>query len=103
MSDALFSCIVKMNGMRNWGTFLDAGTGIHSLKWAAQIPTTSITAITADRQMMKSIENDNSVILRPSDSILIGNWVDDSFCNKLGKFDTILADYLIGAVDGFAP
>ena len=29
--------------------------------------------------------------------------MDDSFCSRLGVFDTILADYLIGAVDGFSP
>jgi hypothetical protein len=29
--------------------------------------------------------------------------MDAGFCSELGTFDTILADYLIGAVDGFSP
>jgi hypothetical protein len=29
--------------------------------------------------------------------------MDDEFCKTLGMFDTIVADYLIGAVDGFSP
>lgn len=41
---------------------------------------------------------------RPNqDELLVGNWMDENFVNNLGKFDTILADYLIGAVDGFSP
>ena len=35
--------------------------------------------------------------------VLVGNWMDTNFCAELGKFDTILADYLIGAVEGFSP
>eukprot|EP01034_Spumella_vulgaris_P034924 gene34924-43066_t len=41
--------------------------------------------------------------IRPVDALVVGNWMDEHFCNDLGKFDTILADYLIGAVDGFSP
>lgn len=41
--------------------------------------------------------------MRQCDNILVGNWMDEKFCSSLGKFDTILADYLIGAVDGFSP
>lgn len=29
--------------------------------------------------------------------------MDDQFRSTLGTYDTILADYLIGAVDGFSP
>jgi hypothetical protein len=34
--------------------------------------------------------------------IVIGNWQDPSFLHG-EKYDTILADYLIGAIDGFSP
>ena len=37
----------------------------------------------------------------PQDRLLVGNWNDANFVSQLGSFDTILADYLIGAVDGF--
>ena len=39
-------------------------------------------------------------MLRPQDRLLVGNWNDANFVSQLGIFDTILADYLIGAVDG---
>jgi hypothetical protein len=103
MADVLFSVVEKLNGGRPWGTFLDAGTGVHSLRWIQALPTTSWTAITADKQMLNTIQKDSSISLRASDSLVVGNWMDDSFCANLGKFDTILADYLIGAVDGFTP
>jgi len=41
--------------------------------------------------------------LRSVDELIVGNWMNDSFNSALGKYDTILADYLIGAVDGFSP
>lgn len=53
--------------------------------------------------MLNNILSDPSVQRRDVDSLLIGNWMDESFCSSLGKFDTILADYLIGSVDGFSP
>lgn len=103
MSDILFATVEKFNGSREWGRFLDAGTGAHSLIWIQTLATTSVTAITADRQMSNNIERDPKVKLRKSDNLVVGNWMDDGFCAQLGKFDTILADYLIGAVDGFSP
>ena len=105
MSDILFSTIEKFHGARLWGRFLDAGTGLHSMKWVQNLQTTSWTAITADNNMKQQIIQDPSVSsrLRPNDSILVGNWMDGKFCESLGKYDTILADYLIGAVDGFSP
>lgn len=83
--------------------FLDAGTGVHSLQWIEKLKTTSWSAITADYNMKRQIETDSGVQLRENDKVLVGNWMDDNFCANLGKFDTILADYLIGAVDGFSP
>lgn len=54
--------------------------------------------------MKQQIEANPSVFIRPNvDSLVVGNWMDDNFCSTLGKYDTILADYLIGAVDGFSP
>lgn len=104
MSDILFSTIERWQALKGWGRFLDAGTGVHSLKWIQDLNTSSWTAITADYGMQGQIEKDKTVKLRPNcDRILVGNWMDASFCDSLGKYDTILADYLIGAVDGFSP
>ena len=106
MGDVLFGTIEKWQGSKPWGKILDAGTGIHSLKWMLNLETEGVTAITADNAMKNLISQDPSINMRSMDSILVGNWIDDVFCSDtLGdnKYDTILADYLIGAVDGFAP
>lgn len=106
MGDILFESIVSMHEGRSWGTFLDAGTGVHSMKWIQQLNTESITAITADIHMERQVMSNESVAANwreGIDRMLCGNWMDEEFCNNLGKFDTILADYLIGAVEGFSP
>jgi hypothetical protein len=105
MSDILFQTIERFHGTRAWGRVLDAGTGLHSIKWIQQLPATSWTAITADNNMKNQMLKDASVgaSMRPADSLVVGNWMDSLFCESLGSYDTILADYLIGAVDGFSP
>ncbi len=105
MGDILFSTLEKFHVGRNWGRFLDAGTGLHSIKWIQKLQTTAWTAITADTNMSNTIMKDSGVAaaIRPVDALVVGNWMDDHFCQNLGTFDTILADYLIGAVDGFSP
>ncbi len=99
----LFGRIENWQGESPWGRFLDAGTGVHSLKWIQSLSTTSWSAITADSGMKRSIESSGVIVREGVDEILVGNWMDESFVGSLGKFDTILADYLIGAVDGFSP
>lgn len=101
-SDMLFSQLERWQGGAPWGRFLDAGTGVHSLKWIHTLNTTSWSAITADPGMRRQVES-CGVTVRSQDRILLGNWMDDDFCASLGQYDTILADYLIGAVDGFSP
>lgn len=103
--DVLFDTVTRWNGGRNWGKFLDAGTGAHSLRWLSKLETVRWDAITADEQMRQKCFDDKEVIIRPTaDHVLTGNWMDPDFCSKLPKdYDTILADYLIGAVDGFSP
>lgn len=104
--DILFDSIVSMHEDKPWGRFLDAGTGVHSMKWIQTLKTSSVTAITADIHMERQVMSNESVSLNwreGIDEMLCGNWMDQTFCDKLGKFDTILADYLIGAVEGFSP
>lgn len=103
--DILFQTIERFHGIRPWGRILDAGTGLHSVQWLQTIPTSSWTAITADENMRGQIISDLGVAakIRPQDQLIVGNWMDDNFIANLGTFDTILADYLIGAVDGFSP
>lgn len=79
-----FIVVEKWHGGKeaSWGRFLDAGTGVGSLKWAQkEITTTSITAITADVAMQRQVISDPSVnaSLRHQDQILVGNWIDEKF------------------------
>lgn len=101
--DILFTTLERWQEGRSWGRLLDAGTGVNSLKWIVTLDTISWDAITADEMMKNEILSNQEIRLRSEDSLLVGNWMDDHFCQQLGKYDTILADYLIGAVDGFSP
>jgi hypothetical protein len=103
MSDILFSTIERYHSPRVWGRVLDAGTGVQSVRWLQSLPTVAWTGITADHQMRSQIVSHPDVVIRPVDQLLVGNWMDDRFCDSLGTYDVILADYLIGAVDGFSP
>lgn len=148
--DALFGYIEQYqveSGNLNFGKFLDAGTGSHSLRWMASIlhrerllattitsdkadmaaPNVSMesyTAITADESMRKNVYAQAKVLgIEEKGDVIIGNWktgvnvndngsidfISDNVSNNQKalledqKFDTILADYLVGAVDGFSP
>lgn len=39
---------------------------------------------------------------RPQDRLIVSNWADETLLAG-ERFDTVLADYLLGAVEGFAP
>ncbi|CAM9723199.1 unnamed protein product, partial [Choristocarpus tenellus] len=104
--DALFRAIENMQkgSKKPWGRFLDAGTGTHSLKWIHTLDTESFTAVTADARFAETTRKEARIgfDVKSPDEIVMGNWRDDGFL-KGRTFNTILADYLIGAMDGFAP
>ena len=91
---------------------------------APLVTMTSFTAITADENMRRRVLGEAGELgIADKGEIIIGNWssgVDrngeieldfSSHANKNEKklllegqtFDTILADYLVGAIDGFSP
>ncbi len=99
-SSVLFRHIEQLQSDRPWGRFLDAGTGAHSLRWISSLTTSDWTAITASEQMADEVRA--AVTPRPGDRLLVGNWLNDALL--MGeRFDTVLMDYLIGAIEGFAP
>jgi len=101
-SSGLFGYIEKLHGSRPWGCFLDAGTGRHSLKWLLTLDTEEWTAITASKRMASQVRETVGSAMRDRDRILVGNWINDSLL--FGEtFDTVLMDYLVGAIEGFAP
>lgn len=100
--DALFRAIESMQSNKPWGKFLDAGTGTHSLKWINTLDTDGFSAVTADPQFADQTRKDIGFDVKAPDEIIIGNWREKEFL-KDQVFDTVLADYLVGAIDGFAP
>ena len=112
--DSLFGCIEELQGEKPFGRVLDSGTGLHSLRWIATLADTkgmtSFTAITADEKMRRSVQLEADALeLSHLGDVIIGNWfgtepLDEKFLfNEEERYDTILADYLIGAMDGFSP
>ena len=139
-ADALFGYIEKSQvesaASSNFGRFLDAGTGSHSLRWIASVlhrqqlleqtnhgeqaaplvSMDSFTAITADETMRRRVlEEAQSLGIADKGEVVIGNW--STGVERTGKleygqnklllegqtYDTILVDYLVGAIDGFSP
>lgn len=95
--DALFAFIETAQGARPWGRLLDAGTGEHSLRWVSGLATESVTAVTIERWRLPGLHE-----AAPAARIVLGQWTDPTLLHG-EVFDTVVADYLIGAVDGHAP
>jgi len=128
-SDALFGYIERsqLEFGKSFDRLLDAGTGTHSLRWIASLinnPNTEssqsplfvqhYTAVTADETMRQNVLDEASKLnILDRGDVVIGNWgmpenaesevESNDYFLKDQKFDTILADYLIGALDGFSP
>jgi hypothetical protein len=108
--DALFGSIEEQQGERPFGSILDAGTGLHSLRWMGTLKSkgmTNFTAITADKTMQRNVQVEADALgMLDQGEVIIGNWFDPQTPLDLQlteKYDTIIADYLDGAMDGFSP
>lgn len=99
---ALFTYIEQLHGERPWGHVLDAGTGAKSLAWVGSLKTERWTAVTASQPMAKASKSNYPFDMREQDRIVVGNWIDPKLLAG-ERFDTILLDYFVGAVEGFAP
>ncbi|CAK8998595.1 unnamed protein product [Durusdinium trenchii] len=103
--DPVFRWLAKVLRGRWAGEVLDAGTGPDSLQWLATAgrEAESLTAVTACEGMFATLEDESCDFLDSArDQVLLGNWKDKDFL--WGKsYDLVLADYLLGAVDHFAP
>lgn len=135
-TDVLFGHIEEQQGSRPFGSFLDAGTGVHSLRWIATLTErtdndaehkrkrvststiTDFTAVTADETMRRNCQAEvDKLGISHLGQVVIGNWfppnggddkqslsrIDKDEDGNTKQYDTILADYLIGAMDGFSP
>ncbi len=98
----LLSFIEASHGAASYGRVLDAGTGPQSLSWLMSLNTDSCTAVTGSPAMKAQVDLALGEWQRPQDRMLIGNWADpDLLAGE--HFDTVLADHLLGAIEGFAP
>ena len=110
-TDSLFAAIEASQSAsgRAWGSFLDAGTGGHSLSWISKLPRpslTSITAVTADASSgegLKAHKLNHLLKAEHGDRLVEGKWTDAAGLLLGETFDTILCDYLIGSMEGFTP
>ncbi|MCP1471241.1 hypothetical protein J3E64_002945 [Sphingobium sp. OAS761] len=91
-----------LQGDRPWGAFLDAGTGTNSIRWVSGLATERWVAVTGATGDAVQERDASDRVRRAQDRIIVGNWADPTLLAG-ESFDTILADYLIGAVEGFAP
>ncbi len=99
---ALYRHIESLQGASAWGRMLDAGTGVNSLSWVSSLETESWTAVTGSSQEAGWVRDTLQAGIRSQDNIIEGNWADPQLL-KDKVYDTVLADYLLGAIEGFAP
>lgn len=98
---SLFAHIASLHAPRAWGSVLDAGTGVASLRWLQGLPTERIVAVTGSARMAREVAGAVAPP-RACDRIVVGNWTDPALLGD-ARFDVVLADYLVGAIEGFAP
>lgn len=100
--ETLFCALEAIQGRTPWKHVLDAGTGQHSLSWVSGLDTTRWTAVTRSDAWKRQLTEEFGARMRPGDRIVAGDWADPAFLHG-EVFDVVLADYLLGAVDRFAP
>ncbi len=94
--DALFSWIERVHGP-TWGSVLDAGTGDHSLGWLSSLSPAALTGVTVESWRLDGLRS-----VAPGARIVQGQWTDPLLLAG-ERFDVVVADYVIGAIDGHAP
>ncbi|MCA9794249.1 MAG: class I SAM-dependent methyltransferase, partial [Candidatus Eremiobacteraeota bacterium] len=94
--------VEALHGSSGWGKVLDAGTGWGSLEWLTGLASESLTAVTGDASWKERLERDFGPRLRAQDRLVVGNWTDPRLLAG-ERFEVVLLDYLVGAVDRLAP
>ncbi|OQR98227.1 hypothetical protein ACHHYP_08999 [Achlya hypogyna] len=99
-TDRLFRYMeIAVEKTTSWGRVLDAGTGDHSLNWLKTLPMDALVAVTGDAVRAVGLREK---FPEPHIEVLAGNWNDPRFLEGQ-QFDVIVADYLVGAIEGHAP
>ncbi len=102
MHVSLYQRIAELQGTKPWGSVLDAGTGRSSMRWLLSLPTDRWTAVTGSKRMAEVTRDEIGARMREDDRVLVGNWLDPELLAG-ESFDVVIADYLLGALDAFAP
>ncbi|GLK82282.1 hypothetical protein GCM10017653_03510 [Ancylobacter defluvii] len=98
----MFGIIEHVQGDLPWGSVLDAGTGVRSARWISGLPSSRWTAVSADPDHLRLAEEASAAERRPQDRLVLGNWQDPALLTG-ESHDTVLAEYLLGAVESYAP
>lgn len=98
----LYTKLEQINGDRRWGRMLDAGTGPASMRWVQSLDTKSWVAVTGSKKMHEKVSAQAAPGIRHCDNVVLGNWMEPDLLSGQ-VYDTVLADYLLGAIEGFAP
>jgi hypothetical protein len=99
---SLYEKLTELQGATPWGSVLDTGTGRGSMRWLLSVQTERWTAVTGSPRMADATRTEIGERLRPQDRLIVGNWMEpDLLAGE--SYDTVLADYLLGALDAFAP
>ncbi len=102
MNLSLYEKVTELQGTTPWGSVLDAGTGRASMRWLLSLQTERWSAVTGSARMADVTRKEIAQRMRPQDRLIVGNWMDpDLLAGE--SYDHVLADYLLGAIDGFAP
>ena len=101
-SRGLFAHVERLQDGRPWGALLEAGTGVNSMRWVLGLDTSRWTAVTGSADHGAQVREAVGDRARPDDRLIVGAWQDPGLLQG-EVFDTVLADYLLGAVEGFAP
>ncbi len=99
---SLYDLMTELHGTLPWGSVLDAGAGPASLRWILQQPTQRWTAVAGTSQTAEKVRTVAGRQIRAADRIIVGSWLDATLLHG-ETYDTVLADYLLGAIEGFAP
>lgn len=83
-----------------WGDVLDAGTGASSWDWLLRQTCRSRTGITAEEPRARALRDRPA--MGAADEVIVGLWQDSQLLQGR-RFDVVLADYLLGACDRYAP
>ena len=101
-SPGLFGVIERLQGDTPWGSVLDAGTGARSAGWISSLPSLRWTGVSADPDLLAETRAAVAHQMRAGDRLIAGNWADPALLAGEAH-DTIIAEYLLGAVEAYAP